>query len=288
VKKILSASLGAAILIAASAALAQTAGIEITKDGFKPADVSIQSGDSVDWKNSDTVAHDVVVDGTSCKLTLQSGQSSLCTFATPGTFAYSDPDPKATGFKGRITVAQNSRAVTLSSSRPLAIFGGAVTLSGTVSSKKAGEHVTVVARPVGEPAWRTEVVTTSGGNWSLKVQPRIRTVYQSTFETASSPALTIAVRPRLTLQKVAPHRFLVVVLAAHSMAGRTINLARYVPGAGWITFRHLQLGSIPRTDTIAVITFTSHVRLGTKLRVFLPTNQAAPDYLDGHSNFVVK
>jgi hypothetical protein len=37
-----------------------------------------------------------------------------------------------------------------------------------------------------------------------------------------------------------------------------------------------------------VATFTSGVPDRTKLRIFMPTTQTSPDYLDGHSNFVVK
>lgn len=286
-KKLLIITAGG-LLLAGSSALAKTAGIEITKDGFTPAAVSIQSGDAVTWKNSDTAAHEVVVDKTGCRLSLQPAQSSSCTFATPGLFTYSDPTSKAPGFKGTITVAQNSRAVSLSSSRPLEIFGGAVTLSGTVSSKAAGEPVTITAHPAGEPTWQTQVVTTSGGNWSLQVQPRIRTTYQALFDSAASAPLTIAVRPRLELLKVAPSRFMVLALAARSLAGKTVDVARWIPGKGWVTLEQLQLGSIARTSTISTVDFSPYVRLGTKLRLFIPASQTAPDYLDGHSNFVVK
>ena len=287
-KKLLMIATAAVLVLAGSSALAGTAGIEITKDGFTPAAVSIQSGDSVTWKNSDTGAHEVVVDKTGCTLSLQPAQSSACTFPTPGLFTYSDPTQKAPGFKGTITVAPNSRAVSLSSSRPLVIFGGAVTLSGRVSSKAAGEPVTITASPAGEPTWQTKVVTTGGGNWSLQVQPRIRTTYQALFDSAASAPLVIGVRPRIELLKVAPNRFMILALAAHSLAGKSVEVARWIPGNGWVPLEQVQLGSIARTATISTVTFTSYVRLGTKLRLFMPASQTSPDYLDGHSNFVVK
>ena len=59
------------------------------------------------------------------------------------------------------------------------------------------------------------------------MQPRIHTTYQAKFDNAASATLTVNVRPRITLQKVGRNSFLVVVLAQHSMAGKTIDVARW-------------------------------------------------------------
>ena len=146
------------------------------------------SGDSVSWKNADTVEHQVVVNRTACRLSLQPGQSSSCTFTTSGTFTFTDPTATGTGFSGTLTVAQNSRSVSLASSRSTVILGDAVTLSGTVSSKQAGENVTILAQSAGQPASSTQVTTTSGGAWSLQVQPQANTTYRAQFVGASSTA----------------------------------------------------------------------------------------------------
>jgi hypothetical protein len=167
------------------------------------------------------------------------------------------------------------------------IFGDAMTLSGTIASKQAGETVTITAQPTGEPLWTTEVKTTTGGAWSLKVQPRIRTTYQAKVDNAASGTVTVNVRPRITLQKVGRNSFLVVVLAQHSMAGKTVDVARWANGS-WTTISTAPLTSISRTDTVAVGHVVSNVPLQTKLRVFLPASQTSPDYIEGHSNFVFK
>jgi plastocyanin len=291
-RKVFLAAVGVALLIGGSVAFARTAPVEITKSGFSAHDVAVQGGDAVSWKNSDTTAHEVAVAKTDCNLSLQPAQSGTCTFATPGTFTFNDPtmkgsEQKGSPFAGTLSVAQNTRAVSIATSRSLMIFGDAITLSGTVSSKQAGETVTITAQPKGEPASTTQVTTTAGGTWSLQVQPRIRTTYQATFDNAASAQLTVNVRPRITLQKVGRNSFLVVVLAQHSMAGKMIDVARWT-GNGWTTVSQAQLQSIARTSTVAVGHVTSFVSLGTKLRVFLPATQAAPDYVDGHSNFVFK
>jgi hypothetical protein len=193
----------------------------------------------------------------------------------------------ASGFAGTLTVVQNSRSVTLASTRSVGILGDATTLSGTVSSKQAGENVTILAHPAGGPVESTQLTTTSGGNWSLQVQPQINTTYQAQFDGASSQSVAVNVRPRITLEKVGRARYLAVVVAARSMAGKTINLTRWTPNAGWVTIGQQQLQSITRTNTTVVSVFSASVSLGTKLRIFMPAPQTAPDYLDGHSNFVV-
>jgi hypothetical protein len=96
-------------------------------------------------------------------LSLEPGQSSACTFSTPGTFAFSDPTMKANGFAGTLTVGQNTRSVSIASTRSVGILGDATTLSDTVSSKLAGENVTIVARANGQPVTSTVVTTTTGG-----------------------------------------------------------------------------------------------------------------------------
>jgi plastocyanin len=284
-RKVLIGAVALVVLALGSTALAGSAGVTITSAGFTPANVSVQSGDSVSWTNSDTVAHQVSVSNSTCKLDLQPSQSSSCAFPTAGTFTYTDPS--ASGFNGTVTVAENSRAVTLAASRTLNIFGDAVTLSGTVSSKAAGEQVTVNSRPAGLPEARTTVTTTTGGAWTLLVQPRVKTSYQAAYDTVSSSALTVQIRPRITLQKVGRHQYLIVVLAARSMAGKQVNITRFIPARGYVAFKSATLQGLSRTPTTSVSYFTTFVNLGTKLRIFMTAGQVGADYLDGHSNFIV-
>ena len=287
-RKMLIAAAAVAILAGGSSAIARNDDVEITKTGFSAGTLAIQSGDSVTWRNTDTTAHDVTVEGTSCKLSLEPGQSSACTFTNTGTFTYKDPGATGNSFTGKLTVDQRTRSVTLASNRARVILGDAVTLSGTVSSKQANVPVTVVAKASGQPTTTTEVMTTSGGNWTLQVQPQANTTFQAQFEDATSGSTSVAIRPRITLEKVGRDSFLAVVIAAKSMAGKTVELTRLTPGAGWTTIGQQQLQSIARTNTTVVATFTSGVPDRTKLRIFMRSTQTSPDYLDGHSNFVVK
>jgi plastocyanin len=283
-RKFLVAAVALGVLALGSTALAGSTNVTITAAGFTPQKVSVQAGDAVNWTNSDAVRHRVVFSGTTCTLVLDPTQSSSCTFPTPGTFSYDDPN---SGNTGTVTVAPNSRSVTLVASRTVGIFGDSMTLAGVVSGKAAGEKVTVVARPVGLPETRTEVTTTAGGNWSLLVQPRVRTTYQAIYDNAQSATKTINLRPRLTFQKVGRHQYLVVILGAHSFAGKRVDIARRV-GGRYVTFRTALVGSIARTSTTSVTYFTTTVPAGTHLRAFLPQSQVGSDYLAGHSNFIVQ
>jgi plastocyanin len=273
-----------AALAAGSTALAGSTGVDITSSGFSPQTASVQSGDSVSWTNKDTSRHSVVFSGTPCTLVLDPNQSSSCTFSNPGTYSYTDP---TSGFTGTVAVAANSRTVTLASSRKVGIFGDAMTLSGAISSKAAGQHVTVTATPASGPAYSYDVVTGANGAWTLQVQPRANTTYKATWDTASSQPLVITLRPRLTFQKVGRHQYLVVVLAAHSMAGKQLDIARRI-GGRYVTYRHATITSIGRTSTTSVSYFVTVVRPGTHLRAFLPKSQVGSDYIEGHSNFVVQ
>ena len=282
-RKLMLAAIGIAVLAIGSIALAGTAGVDITSTGFNPQSTSVQSGDSVSWTNKDTVRHSVVVTGTSCTLSLEPNQSSSCSFPTAGTFTANDDK----GHTGTVSVAPNSRSVTIASSRNVGIFGDAMTLSGTISSKAAGQHVTVTATPAVGPAFSYDVVTTANGSWRLQVQPRANTTYKAAWDTATSKPLAVNLRPRLTFQKVGRHQYLVVVLAAHSMAGKQLDIARRI-GGRYVVYRHATITSIGRTSTTSVAYFVTLVRPGTHLRAFLPKSQVGAGYLDGHSNFVVQ
>jgi plastocyanin len=285
-RKLLLVAAVVATLGAGSIAFAKTPGVQITSTGLNPRDVSIQTGDSITWTNSDTVRHRVVFDGTTCRLVLERSQESSCTFAAAGTFTYNDPNDPGT-YSGSVTVAANNRAVTLAASRNVGIFGDAMRLSGTVSSKAAGEHVTVTAKPAVGPAFSYDVVTTANGNWTLQVQPRASTTYEAKWENATSKSLAINLRPRLTFQKVGRHQYLVVVLAAHSMAGKRLDIARRI-GGRYVVFKRVTISSIARTSTTSVAYFVAMVPSGTHLRAFLPKSEVGAAYLDGHSNFVVQ
>jgi plastocyanin len=288
-KKLFAALVLAFALWIAPVATAIPANVAITATGFTPQSVTIEAGETVTWRNTDTQAHRVVVTGTPCNLSLQPLQSSSCEFNTPGRLNYSDPGESGSGFRGTIEVeSAPTRGVTLNAPRRIVIFGDAITLSGAVSSAQAGQTVTITVDPAGEPARRIEVETTAGGDWTLRAQPRIRTQYTARWRNSTSDALTVQVRPRVTLRKVGRNLFAVVVVAAESFAGKRVEIRRQRSRTNQrlVTVRRVVLNENPRTETISQRTFRLTVRRGFRMRAFLPASQAGPAYLASQSNFI--
>jgi hypothetical protein len=167
------------------------------------------------------------------------------------------------------------------------IFGGSVMLSGTVSTLRAGETLTLVEERFNGVTTRTEVTTGAGGVWSFEAAPRMLTTYRVEFRDVVSSAITVQVRPRISLREVARTKFAATVVAARSFAGRFVVFSRWAPRLRrWVAIKRVYLRS-SATGSISVATFRAKVRRGTKLRLFMTQSQAAPGYLAGQSNFIV-
>src|SRR6266511_3540133 len=87
-KRLLGVGLAVVATAVASSAPAATSTMAITRNGYVPKTLTIATGDSVNFANQDTVAHQVVLKpttGFTCAagLVIQpGGQSSACTFVT--------------------------------------------------------------------------------------------------------------------------------------------------------------------------------------------------------------
>jgi plastocyanin len=277
-------------LTALGSATAADRAVTITRTGFVPADVTIASGDSVTWRNTDTAAHQVVFTQTACNLTIQPGASGSCTFRAGGKFNYRDPSQQGNAFRGTVTVTGARASVTLSAARATTTFLAPVTLSGVVSNQQANEPVVVQGQECGKaPFTRVGAATTTaaGGNWTFVVKPTINTVYQARWRTNTSSTVTVKVRPKIRLTRVGS-RFKARVTAAQSFTGKTILFQRYRPAVRrWATLKRVTLGAstTPTAGTfVTPANFRARIRLGWRLRVFLPQVQAGTCYLAAPSN----
>jgi plastocyanin len=277
-----------AALAVAPPAAAKTVTVAITRAGFVPATVAIEPGDTVMWRNAHTVRHSVVADrGQFVSPLLRPDETFSFTFANTGTIRYRDGTRP--GVRGRVIVRSPAlrASVSIASSRQIVIFGGSVTLSGTVSTLRAGETITLVEQRFNGVTTRTEVTTGTGGVWSFEAEPRMLTTYRAELGSVVSSALTVQVRPRISLRKVARTKFATTLVAARSFAGRFVVFSRWAPRLRrWVAIKRVYLRS-GGTASISVATFRATIRRGTKLRLFLPQGQAAPGYLAGQSNFIV-
>jgi plastocyanin len=288
-------------LVIVGAAGAKTVVVSITKNGYVPKAVTVAVGDTVQFTNSDTVAHQVLfktTTGVTCTpnpLVLQPAGTGTCTFASPGTFTYSDPNVKGNTFRGTVTVTGQvpAETLTLSAKPRTVVYGGKVTLTGTLSNQKVGEKVDVLATACGQTGATkvTTVQTTTGGAYTAVVQPLKNTVYTVKVKNTSSQAVTVKVRPRLRLGKVASHRYSLRVFAAQSFAGKYGTFQRYNGTLRrWVKVKRVLLranstGIAP--TVISSVSFRSTIKPRLKVRVILPQLQVGSCYLSGRSNVIL-
>ncbi len=302
-RKIMLIAIAIASLAIAGAAIAKTVAVSITKNGYVPNAVTVAAGDTVQFTNSDTVAHQIVfkpTSGVTCvptPLVLQPAQSGTCTFQAAGKYAYSDPNVKGNTFRGTVTVgsAPNPPAadtLTLAAKPQLLIYGGKVSLSGTLSNQKVGENVDALAKPCGQTAQTkvTTVQTTTGGAFTAVVRPLKNTLYTVKVKSTTSPTVTVNVRPKLRLRKLAAHRYSLRVFAAQSFAGKYGTFQRFNGTLGrWVKVKRVLLranstGVAP--TVISSVSFRSTIRPRLKIRVVLPQLQVGSCYRPGRSNVI--
>jgi plastocyanin len=286
-----------AMLAVTGAASAATATVTITKAGYVPSSTTIAQGDSVQFVNSDTTVHQVTfksTTGVTCApnpLVLQPAQTGTCTFATAGSYSYSDPNAKGNTYKGTVTVTGVAEAISLAAAPRIVAFGGRVNLSGVLSTHKTGEHVDVLALQCGSQAASKVVTvqTTTNGAFSTAVQPLMNTTYTVKVRNTTSSATTVSVRPKVRLGKIAPHRYALRISAAQSFAGKLASFQRY-NGTRWVAVKTVRLaanstGVAPTVITSA--TFRSTVKHGLRVRVVIGQAQVGSCYLPGVSNTIL-
>jgi plastocyanin len=282
--------LGTAVVLAlvfagpAATATTATATVQITKTGFVPATVTINAGDSVTWRNADTVNHQVVANGGQfASPILAPGKTYTHTFNGGGTFHYHDA--LHTTLKGTIIVKGPPPVVTLAASAAIVKYGTAVMLTGTVSNKKAGETVTLVQLPFSQTTKQViaTLQTTTGGAFSFTVTPQIYTQYQAQWKNLSESSVFIQVAPMIKLSwNARTGYFHFYVLAGTSFAGKYAFLQRFAFGQ-WVNFERVLLGS--RSGRLLTVrSVASHLPRGrSSVRVSFPADQAGGGYVDSFS-----
>src|SRR6266576_6237819 len=162
-------------------------------------------------------------------------------------------------------------SVTISVSRPSVVYGGSVTLSGKIADSSAGQTVNVLAEPSGASSFSAlgSVTTTAGGRWSDAVKPTIETAYKATWMNATSPTVTVKVRPLITLTLVNASNgtFSSKVTAARSFAGKFVLVQR-LSSTGLVTLKKVTF------DGNSAATFRVRAHQGRScLHVAMPISQ---------------
>jgi hypothetical protein len=243
--------------------------------------VTINQDDSVVWRNTDTIDHQVVANGGQfVSPILDPGESYTFTFRNAGTYRYHDGLHPTR--RGTVTVRGAPPVVSFATSAPAVKFGGQVTLSGTVNNRRSGQTVTIVQLPFGQTTKQViaTLQTTANGVFSFNVTPQVNTTYQAQWRGAESSVI-VQVQPMVKLPYVSrTGYFHFYVTAGQSFAGRFVYLQRFTLARTWINIRKLQLGQ--RSGRIMGIRFVRSVipRGRWSVRIYMPATEMPGGYID--------
>lgn len=278
------AALGLVFAGPASTASTATATVQITKNGFVPAKVTITAGDSVTWHNADTVNHQVVANGGQfASPILAPGKTYTHQFARSGTFHYHDA--LHTRLTGTVVVKGQPPVVTLGASAPIVKYGTQVTLTGTVNNKRQGETVTIVQLPSGQTTKQVVATlqTAAGGTFTFTVTPQIGTQYQAQWKGAES-SVVIQVAPAIKLPPPARSGwFHFYVHAGQSFAGHYVYVQRFSRLGQWVSLSRLKLGS--KSGRLMSVGYVRSLlpRGRWSIRILMTADQVGSGYVEAKS-----
>jgi plastocyanin len=266
----------------AVALAAVTRVVAIKPAGFSPVTRTIQTGDSIRWRNDDTVDHQVVADnGHFASPILKPRQTYTRLFNTAGTFRYRDAlEPTE---RGTIFVQGPPPSVAIAASVPAVFYGAGLRLAGTISSGAANQDVSIWAQPFGQASYAkvVDLKTATGGVYDWTTVPQVLTNYQARWGARSSAIVAVGVRPRVTFIRRSPW-FVTSVKAGRSFAGRFVYVQRKSTLGQWVNRKKVVLGSSGARRFKMDLPRGRHI-----LRVFMTTNQAGTGYLWSHSRTLV-
>ena len=263
----------------AVAALTTLKTVQIRSTGFVPKNVTIAGGDTVRWRNVDTVKHQVVANNGA----FASGQlPPRGTYAkrldVPGTYPYHDALHPA--LKGTVRVTGNPPSISIGASVPIVVYGTEIHVSGGIYPPAVGDMVSVFAQPTGQLSFveLAKVQTTTNGVWDYAVTPQILTAYKATWKGKTSAIITVAVSPKLTLTR-SGRWFVTSARAAKSFAHRWVYVQRLNRFGEWVSLKKVTLNR-QGSQRFLIKNLPSG---RNRLRVFMTTNQAGSGYLYGTS-----
>ena len=198
----------------------------------------------------------------------------------------------ATSLPTAVVAAKAPKSLALDTSQSVVAYGGSVTLTGSLANGQAGESVTITEHRVpsidGLQAQAVMTVQTAAdGSFNVDVRPLIHTIYKASTGQTGSNAVSVQVRPRLSLARIGFHRFAARVVAARTFVGRYGLLQRLsVRTHHWTSVRRV---FFTRAFTNVSPTVVSQAGFrarfgGARIRVLIPRSQTAPGYLMASSN----
>jgi hypothetical protein len=183
--------------------------------------------------------------------------------------------------------------LTLAASAPSVSYGGAVTLSGQLSTTKASQAIVLEATACGttKPAKVATVRTSATGAFSGSVTPTIGATYRATFKNAQSPPLALTVKPLVELTRPVRGSFTAKVTAGQALTGKFVLFQRYRKlRKRWVQVKRVALGAAvagsAKPTMISSVSFKAKLPRGTRVRALLSTAQAGPCYVQAASKSI--
>jgi plastocyanin len=263
----------------AVAALSALKNVNIKSTGFVPKNVTIAGGDTVKWKNIDTVRHQVVANsGAFASGQIVPNGTYQKRIDTPGTYPYHDALHPT--LKGTVKVTGAPPSVSIAASTPIAVFGDEIHVGGAIAPPAVDDTVTLYAQPWGQMSFAkvNDVKTTTNGSWDLVVSPQILTSYKATWKGKTSATITVAVSPRLTLMRVGSW-FVARAKASKSFSRHWVYVQRLTSFGEWVTVKKVTL------NRQGAQRFRIKNLPGgrNRLRTYMTVNQAGSGYFTGTS-----
>jgi plastocyanin len=268
---------------AATASLAAvTRVVAIRPAGFAPVTRTIQTGDSIRWRNDDTVNHQVVADnGHFASPVLRPRESYTRVFNTAGRFPYRDALEPAE--RGTIVVQGPPPSVSIALSQGTVFYGAGIRVTGFVSSGAPNQRVEIWGRPYNQASLQkvADVLTVAAGGYDWMTVPQTYSFFQARWGNRTSALVSVGVRPRITLIRRAPW-FVTSARVGTPLAGHWVYVQRRSSLNQWVNIKKVRIGSSGARR------FKLDLRPGRHiLRMFMTTNQAGPGLLWSHSRTIV-
>jgi plastocyanin len=256
--------------------------VNIRATGFTPKTVTVVGGDTVRWRNLDTVNHQIVANsGAFASPIIRPSGAYARRMDTPGTYPYHDA-LKPT-LKGTVRVTGAAPSVTAGVTPPIVTAGNAVHITGAISPAAVGDTVVIYAQPYPQASFIeiARVLTTTNGAYDFAHTPTILTAYKTEWKGKSSAVVTTAISPALSLIRVG-NWFVVRARAAKSFYARWVYVQRLNQFGQWVSLRKVFLNR-QSTQRFKLPTLRPGL---SRIRVYMTTNQAGAGYVFSSSQII--
>jgi plastocyanin len=251
-----------------------TKNVNIRSTGFVPRNVTINGGDTVQWRNVDTVTHQVVANnGSFASGILPRNGVYAKRLDTPGLYNYHDGLHPT--LRGSVRVVGPPPSVTIGVAPPILTWGSSVRLSGQITPAAVGDMVSIFAQPYPQASFVkiADVQTTTNGVYDFTYQPQILTAFKAQWKGKTSAVVQTGIAPQLSLVKIG-RWWVTRARAAKSFSGRFVYAQRLSAFGQWVSLRKVVL------NRQSAQRFKLRLPRGRSLiRVYMTTNQAGAGYL---------